>query len=205
MKNVRRKIVACVVAGVSAYLLAGCGNAQLRSEQKKVLPNLPENIDGSAPGDSSVTESAASPYTIEGKRVQLDEPGTIGTVSLLASVSGDLNGDGHDDQAVILVLNSVGSGVFYYLNVFLDDGKSEWRFVGEEFLGDRIRFDFLDIYSEGSVSSITGVPIHPNDYGKLMVAFSVRSSEQSFAEEPGLYLTKHWKLEGGRLVLIEDY
>ena len=206
MKNVRRKIVACVAAGVFACLLAGCGNAQLRSEQKKVLPDLPENTDGSAPpGDSSVTESAMSPFTIEGKRVQLGVPGSIGTVSLLASVSGDLNGDGHNDQAVILVLNSVGSGVFYYLNVFLDDGKSEWRLVGEEFLGDRIRFDFLDIYSEGSVSSITGVPTHPDDYGKLMVAFSVRSSEQSFAEEPGLYLTTHWKLEGGRLVLIEDY
>lgn len=205
MKNIRRKIVACVAAGVLACLLAGCGNTQLRSEQKKVLADLPENTDGSAPGDSSVAESAASPYRIEGKRVQPGEPGTNGTVSLLASVSGDLNGDGHDDQAVILALNSVGSGVFYYLNVFLDDGKSEWRFVGEEFLGDRIRFDFLDIYAEGSVSSITGVPIHPDDYGKLVVAFSVRSSKQSFAEEPSLYLTKHWKVDGGRLVLIDDY
>lgn len=47
---------------------------------------------------------------------------------------------------------------------FLDDGKSEWRFVGGEFLGDRIRFDFLDIYAEGAVSSITSIPIYPDDY-----------------------------------------
>ena len=195
MKNSRRIIVVCVMAGVLACLLAGCGNAQLRSEQKKVLPDLPENTDGSAPGDSSGTGSAASAYTINGKRVQLGEPGADGKVSLLASVSGDLNGDGRDDRAVILILNSVGSGVFYHLNVFLDDGKSEWRFVGEEFLGDRIRFDFLDIYAEGSVSSITGVPIHPDDYGQLVVAFFVRSSEQSLAEDLRLYLTRHWKVE----------
>ena len=193
------------MAGVLACLIAGCGDAQQRSEQKKELRDLTGNSDGSVPGDSSGTGSAASAYTINGKRVQLGEPGADGKVSLLASVSGDLNGDGRDDRAVILILNSVGSGVFYHLNVFLDDGKNEWRFVGEEFLGDRIKFDFLDIYVEGSVSSITGVPIHPDDYGKLVVAFSVRSSEQSYAEEPSLYLTRHWKVEDGRLVLIEDY
>ena len=76
---------------------------------------------------------------------------------------------------------------------------------GGEFLGDRIKFDFLDIYAEGSVSSITGVPIHPDDYGQLVVAFFARSSEQSFAEEPILYLTRHWKVENGGLALIEDY
>ena len=118
---------------------------------------------------------------------------------------GNQNGDGRDDRAVILVLNSVGSGVFYYLNVFLDDPKSQWRFVGEEFLGDRIKFDFLQIYAEGSASSITGVPIHPLDYGQLVVAFSARSNQQSFTEEPSLYLTRHWKVKNEGLVLMEDY
>lgn len=205
MKNSRSTIVACVMAGVIACLIAGCGEVQQRSEQKEELPDLTETIDDRALGDSSDTGSVASAYTINGKRMQLGEPGADGKVSLLTSVSGDLNGDGRDDRAVILIQNSVGSGVFYHLNVFLDDGKTEWRFVGEEFLGDRIRFDFVDIYAEGSVSSITGVPIHPDDYGKLVVAFSVRSSEQSFVEEPSLYLTRHWKVEDRRLVLIEDY
>ena len=193
------------MAGVLACLIVGCGDAQQRSEQKEELPDLTRTSDGSVPGGSSAIGSAASAYTINRKRVQLGEPGADGKVSLLASVSGDLNGDERDDRAMILILNSVGSGVFYHLNVFLGDGKNEWRFVGEEFLGDRIRFDFLDIYAEGSVSSITGIPIHPDDYGKLVVAFSVHSSEQSFAEEPSLYLTRHWKVEDGRLVPIEDY
>jgi len=205
MTNSRRTISACVVVSVLACLIVGCGDAQQRSEQKEELPDLTGTSDGSALGDPSATGSAVSAYTINGKQVQLGEPGADGKVWLLASVSRDLNGDGRDDRAVILILNSVGSGVFYHLNVFLDDGTSEWRFVGEEFLGDRIKFDFLDIYAEGAVSSNTDIPIHPDDYGKLVVAFSVRSSEQSFAEEPRLYLTRHWKVEDGRLVLIEDY
>lgn len=77
--------------------------------------------------------------------------------------------------------------------------------MGEEFLGDRVKFDFMDIYAEGSTSSITGVPIHPDDAGQLVVAFFTRQIEQSFAEEPSLYLTRHWKVEDGMLILIEDH
>lgn len=190
------------MAGVLASVIVGCRDAQQRNEQKE---DLTATREGSTPGDSSATGSSALAYTINGKPVQLGESGVDGKVSLLASVSGDLNEDGRDDRAVILILNSVGSGVFYHLNVFLADGKSQWRFVGEEFLGDRIRFDALDIYAEGAVSSITGVPIHSDNYGQLVVAFFVHSREQSFAEEPSLYLNRHWKVENGRLVLIEDY
>jgi hypothetical protein len=105
----------------------------------------------------------------------------------------------------LLSLNSRGSGVFYYLNVFVDDGNDGWRFAGEEFLGDRIKFDFMDIYGEGSVVPGTDVPIHPDDQGKLLVAYFVHASEQALSEQPSLYLTKHWKVDDGKLVLIEDY
>ena len=37
-----------------------------------------------------------------------------------------------------------------------------------------------------------------------LVAFFARSSKQSLAEEPSLYLTRHWKVEDGKLVLVED-
>lgn len=167
-----------------------------------------EPVPESGRGDDSGTPAPgdADPvFRIEGQTVQLDEAGSDGTVLLHASVSGDLNRDGRDDRAVILTLDSRGSGVFYHLNVFLDDGAGGWHFVGEEFLGDRIRFDFLDIYAEGSVSPNTDVPIHPDDYGQVVVAFFLYSSEQSFADEPSLYLTRHWKVEDKRLVPIEIY
>ncbi len=162
------------------------------------------------PGDSSASDSSTSgptepAYVINGQHVEPGQAGPDGTASLHASVGGDLNQDGRDDRAVILTLDSSGSGVFYHLNVFLDDGAGGWRLGGEEFLGDRIKFDFLDIYAEGSVSAITGVPIHPDDYGQLVVAFFVHSSDQSFSDEPSLYLTRHWRLGDDRLVPVEAF
>ncbi len=145
-------------------------------------------------------------YSIEGKSVHLDNGlfiGDDGTISLLDSTSGDLDGDSLADQAAILVHSSRGTGTFYYLNVLLtEDPGSQARVV---FLGDRIRFDFVDIYGEGSVSRLTGVPIHPDDYGKLVVGYYTHGRDQALAEIPDTYITRHWKVDDGRLVLIEDY
>lgn len=158
--------------------------------------------------NTSPTLPGAPVYTIHGNAVQLGNgvyAGEDGTVSLLASVTGDLNDDGHDDLGAVLALNSKGSGVFYYLNVFLDDGNGRWYLAGEEFLGDRIKFDFMDIYGEGSISSLTGVAIHPGDYGQLVVAYFTHAREQAFAEQPRLYLTRHWQVDDGKLIRVEDY
>ncbi len=147
-------------------------------------------------------------FTIDGAAVPLEDGsyrGENGTVSLAASVTGDLNDDGRDDLAAVLVLDSRGSGVFYYLNVFLDDGQGGWRFAGEEFLGDRIRYDFMSIYGEGSKSQLTGVAIHPDDFGKLVMAFYIHGREQAFADEPSVFIARHWAVVDGSLTLIEDY
>jgi hypothetical protein len=164
---------------------------------------------GSVPGDTATdpapSDAPADPvYTIDGNAVRIDEPGEDGTVSLLASTTGDLNDDGRDDRGVILRLDSKGSGVFYYLNVFLDEADDGWRLVGEEFLGDRIKFDFMDIFREGSVSSLTGVPIHPDDYGTLVAGFFIHGN-QPIAEPPKLYLTRRWRVDEGKLVLMENH
>jgi len=131
--------------------------------------------------------------------------GEDGTVSLLESVRGDLNNDEINDIAAVLRLDSKGSGIFYYLNVFLADEHGELRLVGEEFLGDRISFDFLEIYGEGSVSPLTGIAIHPDDYGQLAIAYSAHAQGQSYAEKPNLYLTRHWRVSDDRLVVFENY
>lgn len=145
-------------------------------------------------------------YSIEGRPVSLESgsfTGSDGTISLLTSTSGDLDGDTAADQAAILVHSSRGTGTFYYLNVLLTDHpKSPARVV---FLGDRIRFDYIDIYEEGSVSRLTGVPIHRDDYGKLVVGYYTHGPDQAFAEIPEIYVTRHWKVAGGKLVAVEDY
>jgi hypothetical protein len=171
--------------GVACLLLAGCGS------------------------DRSGDAGSMTPvYSIEGKTLEL-EGGTLagedGTVSLLTSTRGDLDGDAAGDQAAILVHSSRGSGVFYYLNVLLDDGKGGLRLAGEAFLGDRIKFDFMDIYGAGSVSRLSGIPIHPDDHGQLVVGYYVHGRDQAYAENPTVYLTRHWKIDEGKLVSVEDY
>ncbi|MBD3869324.1 MAG: hypothetical protein IFK94_14480 [Acidobacteria bacterium] len=152
----------------------------------------------------SGSDEAGPAYTIEGEAVQLDVEGEYGTTWLVETAAGDLNGDGREDRAAVLSQNTRGTGVFHHLNVFLNDGNDGWQFVGEEFLGDRIKFDFIEIYGEGSVSSVTGEPIHPDDHGQLVVAYATHTIDQSNIEEPELYLTRHWRVEHGSLVALED-
>jgi len=159
--------------------------------------------------DQSDTVSSTTPiYSIEGNQVQLERgffENEDGTVSLLTAISGDLDGDAADDQVALLVLDSSGSGVFYYLNVLLNDGNGTLGQSRETFIGDRIKFDFMDIYGAESVSRMTGVPIHPDDYGQLVVGYYIHGPEQAYAEKPGIYITRHWKIESGRLVMVDDY
>ena len=167
-------------------LVAGCGN------------------------DNSADKAPMAPvYSVEGNALVLEGgtyEGEDGTASLLISTSGDLNGDAAIDEAAILVLNSRGSGVFYYLNVLLNDGNGGLELAGEAFIGDRIKFDFMDIYGPGAVSRLTaGVPVHPDDYGQVVVGYSIHNRGQAYAETPEIYITRNWKVEGEKLVAVEQY
>jgi hypothetical protein len=65
-------------------------------------------------------------------------------ISFESSVEGDLDGDGVEDAAVILVERSVGAGTFYRLHALSSDGD-EVRDVSSRLLGDRIRVQALRI------------------------------------------------------------
>lgn len=176
----------CAAAiGAICLLVAGCGN------------------------DNSADKAPMAPlYSVDGNALVLEGgtyEGEDGTISLLISTSGHLNGDADIDEAAILVLNSRGSGVFYYLNVLLNNGNGGLELAGEAFIGDRIKFDFMDIYGPGSVSRLTGVAIHPDDHGQLVVGYYVHGPEQAYAESPGIYITRHWKIDDRMLVSVEDY
>jgi hypothetical protein len=66
-------------------------------------------------------------------------PNQLGTVQLLQDkvVFGDLNGDGIPDAAVILALNSVGSGTFFWAIALLDVNGVPVQ-AARQFLGDRV-------------------------------------------------------------------
>jgi len=176
------KMPAGFIGILIALTLQGCGESNIDSMER--------------------TEPGQPVFTIEGKTVRLvdnvfaDEDGTV---SLMDSTRGDVDNDGHDDLVAVLVLDSKGSGVFYYLNVLLSSGAGDWQSAGEEFLGDRIDFDFVTIYAEGSTAPGTDVPIHPDDYGLIVVGFTAHGTDQSFAEQPKLYITREWRVIDGRI------
>ena len=65
-------------------------------------------------------------------------------VDLLNSVLGDLNGDGSEDAAVVLAVNTGGSGTFIYL-VAVDNYGGQPRQVASTPLGDRVQVKSIDI------------------------------------------------------------
>jgi hypothetical protein len=73
---------------------------------------------------------------------------------------GDLNGDGLDDAAVLLVENSGGSGSFVYLAAVVNEDGQPAN-VATELLGDRAQVQSLDI-SDGTLT-VEMVTHGPND------------------------------------------
>ena len=77
-----------------------------------------------------------------------------------AYATGDVNGDGVDDAAVILVANPGGSGTFYHLAVVVNQGGTP-KHVASQSLGDRIIVKSISIKSGEIVLNMT---VHgPND------------------------------------------
>lgn len=65
-------------------------------------------------------------------------------VELLNSILGDLNGDGSEDAAAVLAVNTGGSGTFIYL-VAIDNYGGQPRQVASTPLGDRVQVKSIDI------------------------------------------------------------
>ena len=65
-------------------------------------------------------------------------------VELLNSVLGDLNGDGSEDAAVVLAVNTGGSGTFIYL-VAVDNYGGQPKQVAGTPLGDRVQVKSIHI------------------------------------------------------------
>jgi hypothetical protein len=74
---------------------------------------------------------------------------------------GDLDGDGVEDAAVVLVQSSGGSGDFYYLAAVLDRGGSPDN-VATQLLGDRLRIESAAINgAEITIDALTHGPDDP--------------------------------------------
>ena len=94
---------------------------------------------------------------------------------------GDLNGDGTDDSAVILVTSSGGSGTFFDLACVINDNGTP-KHVATEQLGDRVKLKSIAIKS-----------------GEIMVEMVTHGPKDPMCC-PTLNATQTYKLQGDKLI-----
>lgn len=143
--------------------------------------------------DERAGTGCGAPFTVEGEPVCLGkEAGSrTGRVSLHKTFNGDLNGDGLPDRAVVLVDDSRGSGVFFYLSVALQSPDGGWRSVGDAFLGDRI-----DVESIGFESRQADAP------DRVVVQYRSRGPDEPMSAHPSIETTARWQVTDQGLVPV---
>jgi uncharacterized membrane protein/heat shock protein HslJ len=95
---------------------------------------------------------------------------------------GDLNGDGADDAAVVLITDPGGSGTFHHLTVLINQNGFP-KHVATQLLGDRVKVKSLSIRSEEI--AVEMIKQGPND---PMCC-------------PTLQVTQNYVLQGSKLVI----
>jgi hypothetical protein len=132
-------------------------------------------------------------YEIEGRPVTLVNglseveaaPGSASKVTTRVfgnEASGDLDGDGMADVALLVTQNSGGSGTFYYAVVAR---RTPAGFAGTNgvFLGDRIAPQTTQV-----------------ENGIVIVNYAERRPGEPFTTQPSVGVSKYLKVESGRLV-----
>lgn len=188
--RMRRRLVPVIgTAVVFGILSFGC---ELGGGRRVDTPPASSN-QGQQPGRDPLQAS----YLIEEQTVQLhqgraeseaapDSVSRIVTAVFDEPVYGDLDGDGDEDTALVLVHDPGGSGTFYYVAAALNTNGSH-RGTNAVLLGDRIRLEQVDIAA-----------------GVLSVRYMERQPDQSMAAAPTAPLLKHLVVNDGRLEAVRD-
>lgn len=142
------------------------------------------------PWDSEEEDNEIS-YVIEDERILLKNgysevtDSELGFRTITKSVGGealgDLNGDGLEDLASVVVQNSEGSGSFYYLVAALNR-RDGYRGMDGVFLGDRIKIESVNIVD-----------------GRVEVRFLDRKDGAPMSTEPTVEVIKYFKVDDREL------
>jgi hypothetical protein len=97
---------------------------------------------------------------------------------------GDLNADGAEDAAVLLVVDPGGSGTFTYLVPVINE-KGIAKPLAGVLLGDRIKLKSISIQS-----------------GSIVATMLTRKPDEPMSAEPKVEVTRKFKLQGDRLVEV---
>ena len=143
--------------------------------------------------DAPPVDPANATYVIERRTVTLrngvfEEPAAPGSASSATTrlfergATGDVNGDGRPDVAVVLISSGGGSGTFSYLVALLGQGGGKGTATNAVMLGDRIVVDALRISS-----------------GKIVVDILDRKPGEPFATAPSIRVTRTFEIKNGAL------
>jgi hypothetical protein len=173
--------------GIVAASLLICSCAPAPDSQSTNSISAPEASHASPkPGPLNATYLFEDqPVTLVGGRAEREvAPGSAmkeRTSVLGKPAYGDLDADGDDDAAVLLVQDQGGSGTFFYLAAAV---RKDGRYEGSNviFLGDRV-----------------GSPTVAIETGVIRANFLDRPENASFADEPSVHRSMQAKLHGSRL------
>lgn len=130
-------IVAALIVAASAL---GVIFAVIRRGDVQAQPLPAKNL--------AVTIGDQSFNLVDGVAEKEIAPGSKETVRVVGEgVSGDVDGDGKPEVALLLADDPGGSGTFYYAVLAISEGKS-WRATNALPLGDRIKPEGID-FSNG--------------------------------------------------------
>ena len=150
-------------------------------------------LSGCQAADPTPVDPSNATYTIDRRTVTLnngvfEEPAAPGSAAKATTRltdkrgSGDLNGDGKADAAVVLTFTGSGSGTFYYIVALLGQGGGKSAATNAIVLGDRIGVDAVRI-----------------DGGKILVDTLERKPGEPFTTTPSVRATRMFQLREGAL------
>lgn len=160
-------------------------------------PNKFEKVDTSATSTKNVNFDPLNfTYDLEGEQVVLVDglsttdivPGSaekLETTIFEKPAIGDLNNDNKNDSAILLVQDSGGTGLFYYLVSVVSDAGVV-KNTNSIFIGDRI--DPVSISIEN---------------GKIKLSIVDRDVDEPMAAEPTVKITKYFEVKNNVLAEVK--
>jgi len=140
--------------------------------------NPPKTFD---PANATYRIDGAPVTLVEGRSSAAAAPGsaTQVTTSIFGEpVSGDLNGDGTPDAAMVIVQNPGGSGTFYYV-VAAINASNVAEGTNAVLLGDRIAPQTISI-----------------ENGQIVVNYAERKPSEPMSSPPSIGVTKYLTITG---------
>jgi hypothetical protein len=169
-------VLAVVLVAAGAYIFFGT--------QKKAVAPMVAAFD---PTNATYIIDGQPAALVDGKAQVAAAPGSAEqvTTSIFGEpASGDLNGDGRPDAAMILVQDSGGSGIFYYVAAAINTtGGAEGS--NAILLGDRIAPQNIEIQN-----------------GQIVVNYADRNPGEPMATAPSVGVTKYFIYQSSTLQSI---